>query len=260
VPSATEVGEALSAGSNPLHVLDPRTLAVRYQNAASLALFGPLADQAALDALADPQPGELQALLRNVLHLKTREGHRAFLLETREQGGWLIQEMKDISALELQLDDLCRGLQVDPVSQTLNRRALMYSLVREMSRAQRSGEPLYYLMVGMAGLREAEAQYGEPALDQVIARVADLLRSTLRQTDFIGRCERERLALILPATDAAGAAWVAERSRQLVNAAPLRYDETTLDIRLLSGFAEFRSGDTPEDMAQRAREQIDLPD
>ncbi len=256
MPTADEVGEALAGAIDPLHVLDPRNLAVRYQNAASLALFGPLTDQAALDALIEPQPEGLQPLLRNVLRLNTREGTRAYLLEAKERDGWLVQMLKDINDLELQLDDLCRGLLMDPISQALNQRALMYALVREMARAERNGEPLHYLVISIAGLQEVGVNHGAEAVDYVIATVAGLLYSTLRQTDILGRCDQGRLALVLPCTDAAGAAWVAERSMHLVATAPLNFSDVALDVRLETGFAEFHSGDTPEDMALRARQQV----
>ncbi len=260
MPTADEVAEALSAATeDPLHVLEPSSLTIRYQNAASMQLFGRLADQSSLNALQQPLPEEFQFPLRDILRLNTREGPRAYLLKSRERDGWLVQILKDVSDLELQLDDLCRGVQLDPVSQTLNRRALLYALVREMARAERSGEALHYLVIDLPGLDEIDAKHGGDAVNQVIATVAGLLRSTLRQTDVIGRCERDRLALILPCTDAAGAAWVAERSLQLVEAAPLRFADAELHIGLKTGFAQFRSGDTPEDMALRARQGFDQP-
>ena len=55
--------------------------------------------------------------------------------------------------------------------------------------------------------------HGHPAGDAVLCAFAELLRESVREIDIAGRWGGEEFVLLLPGTDAAGAAQLAERVR-----------------------------------------------
>ena len=82
---------------------------------------------------------------------------------------------------------------------------------------------------------------------------ADLIRSHVRDVDVSGRIGGEEFAILLPDTDAAGAARVAERMRTSLNevAIPLLGGSA---VRVASSFgvAELGPGQTGEDLLRAA--------
>jgi diguanylate cyclase (GGDEF)-like protein len=85
--------------------------------------------------------------------------------------------------------------------------------------------------------------FGHPAGDEVLKRVATLLRESTRIIDCVARYGGEEFAVLLPETDTAGALEVAERIRKRVVSEPFPDRAITLSI----GVAEFpKDGDRAE--------------
>ncbi len=113
-----------------------------------------------------------------------------------------------------------RALQViattDSLTGIANRRKLIAIGDQETRRAQRYGKPLSVLMIDVDRFKQINDRWGHPSGDRVICHIADQLRNTLRTVDSFGRLGGEEFAAILPETDAAGAALVAERLRAAI--------------------------------------------
>jgi diguanylate cyclase (GGDEF)-like protein len=90
--------------------------------------------------------------------------------------------------------------------------------------------------------------HGHQVGDMVLYRVGEACRNRLREVDVIGRMGGEEFAILLPETDAARAAEVAERLRQDIAAAviPLEHGKI-LNITASIGIATFTAADADVD-------------
>src|SRR5262245_13936174 len=101
----------------------------------------------------------------------------------------------------------------DELTGLANVRAFFATLDREVERARRFGTPLGLIMLDLDDFKRVNDDYGHQQGDEVLALVAGVLRDEIRELDTAARYGGEELAVILPQTDAAGAALLAERMR-----------------------------------------------
>lgn len=104
---------------------------------------------------------------------------------------------------------------LDALTGLANRRSLITALERDVARSVRTGEPVAVLMMDIDHFKRINDEYGHPAGDAVICRVAQVLSGRLRSQDIVGRYGGEEFLAVLPATDMAGAYTVAA---QLIHA------------------------------------------
>jgi diguanylate cyclase (GGDEF)-like protein len=126
------------------------------------------------------------------------------------------------------LSDTLRGVaKIDFITGTATRRQLEKTLTQEWLRAQRSSASLTLLLVDIDGFTAYNSHFGEEGGDACLQSVAEALRSVmLRAGDFLSRYEGGKFALLLPETDAQGAATVARRVIESVDALEIRHAES----------------------------------
>ncbi|HEV7846831.1 MAG TPA: diguanylate cyclase [Thermoleophilaceae bacterium] len=111
-----------------------------------------------------------------------------------------------------------RQATTDELTGLANVRAFLSILNREMERSRRFGSPLGLIMIDLDDFKHVNDTYGHQQGDQVLARVAGVLRDASRDLDAAARYGGEELAVILPQTDGAGAEMLAERIRAAIEA------------------------------------------
>jgi diguanylate cyclase (GGDEF)-like protein len=79
-------------------------------------------------------------------------------------------------------------------------------LKAEVSRAQRSGEPLAFAMLDLDQLKSVNDSYGHQVGDQVLRTLARILSERLRSSDVVSRLGGEEFGVLLPEADASRAA------------------------------------------------------
>jgi diguanylate cyclase (GGDEF)-like protein len=104
----------------------------------------------------------------------------------------------------------------DELTGLANVRAFMSILDTEIVRGRRFGHPLGLLMIDLDDFKQINDTYGHQQGDEVLAHVAWELRDASRDLDTVARYGGEELAVVLPQTDAKGAALLAERMRAAV--------------------------------------------
>jgi diguanylate cyclase (GGDEF)-like protein len=113
-------------------------------------------------------------------------------------------------AAELALVDALTGLH--------NRRAFDRDLAQAAADATRENLPLSVALVDVDHFKRYNDTYGHQAGDDVLRRVAAIVRSCLRGPDRVYRIGGEELAVLLPGAQAPDALTVAERVRAAVAA------------------------------------------
>jgi diguanylate cyclase (GGDEF)-like protein len=107
---------------------------------------------------------------------------------------------------------LARLSVTDPLTGLPNRRRLEEALAAEWARAR----PIGFAMIDIDHFKFYNDQYGHPAGDECLRRVAGTLREHVRPNDLVARFGGEEFAVVMPDTDHATTVAVAERLRQAV--------------------------------------------
>jgi len=113
----------------------------------------------------------------------------------------------------LRLEALAR---TDPLTQLLNRRALLQQLATEVERTRRYNAPLSILMIDVDEFKDVNDTHGHLAGDQVLIEVALLLARTARSVDSVARYGGDEFVIAVPETGEAGAIAFAERLRDKI--------------------------------------------
>lgn len=128
--------------------------------------------------------------------------------------------------LHLQLKQQIEALRclanTDVATALANRRRLDETLASEWSRASRAGTPLSLLLIDIDFFKTFNDEYGHPAGDRCLRRVAQVIQDAARRPqDLACRFGGEEFALILPHTHAEGALHVAAEIRDHLTAAAI---------------------------------------
>jgi diguanylate cyclase (GGDEF)-like protein len=115
-------------------------------------------------------------------------------------------------------ETVARQARTDELTGLANVRAFVSIVERELERSRRFDTPLALVMVDIDDFKEVNDSYGHQQGDEVLAHIAEVLRTLSRELDAPARYGGEELAVVLPQTDAAGAQLLAERMREAVQA------------------------------------------
>ncbi|BAN46065.1 sensor domain-containing diguanylate cyclase [Metapseudomonas resinovorans] len=128
-------------------------------------------------------------------------------------------------ALAQQVEAATRLSETDPLTQLSNRRHFERNLHGEWQRFQRHGHATALLMFDLDHFKRINDNHGHPVGDRALAAVARSLRAALREEDCFARWGGEEFIVLLPDTDLAAAAHLAERLRLLVAGADAELPE-----------------------------------
>lgn len=146
---------------------------------------------------------------------------------------------------------------VDSLTGAYNRRFFDELYAREWNRALRESEPLSVILVDIDFFKQFNDLYGHLAGDDCLKKVAGIISgNTQRGTDLVARFGGEEFVLVLPNTDGAGAAIMAERLRRLVEEMEIPHSgsqgigRVTISLGLAGGVP--RRGDSAKELLDAA--------
>lgn len=102
---------------------------------------------------------------------------------------------------------------IDPLTGLANRRAFLGDAEHFMAREPKHGESLTVMLADLDRFKAVNDQFGHAIGDRVLQIFADTITGALRPMDISGRLGGEEFAFLMPGTNAADAARVAERIR-----------------------------------------------
>ncbi len=119
-----------------------------------------------------------------------------------------------------EIDRTRRLARTDPLSGVGNRRAFDEMLQFALAQWRREQKSFALVLADVDHFKWINDTHGHPAGDQVVSQVAQFLRRSVRQEDFVARYGGDEFALILPEVSLQQAVEVAERIRQEVAVTP----------------------------------------
>jgi diguanylate cyclase (GGDEF)-like protein/PAS domain S-box-containing protein len=144
----------------------------------------------------------------------------------------------------------------DPLTGLLNRRAFERELERHVEHAARYGPQGAAILLDIDHFKNVNDTLGHGAGDELIAKVADALRTCIGDTGVISRLGGDEFAVLLPDRDRAGAQSVAHELLGAVRA--LRMSTPSGRLRTVSASVGIAPFDTPGLTGEDALVNADL--
>jgi diguanylate cyclase (GGDEF)-like protein len=142
-----------------------------------------------------------------------------------------VPTLEDVQALEIFMNQAVTAIQSarayettrqmsvrDSLTEAYNHRYFQETLYRELTRHERSGQPLAVAMVDIDDFKKINDRFGHPVGDIVLKGLVQELLKGVREMDTVARYGGEEFALILPETTPEKALVVADRLRSRVAA------------------------------------------
>ncbi len=220
--------------------LEQKGFAWKAENVFKLGNFSFFSQRLHRFLLAMPAP---QFLQNRFTHMQ----QNAVLAPLRGDGGEVgylcltIQDITDAVTFQDRLEQTTKRLeqmsQTDHLTQVANRRHLFDRLSQEMSRTCRIGQPLAVAILDLDHFKSVNDRYGHLCGDQVLVRVASLLKEHLRPYDLVGRYGGEEFCLVLPNTGNEEAAGLLNRLRQALDQTEIAHEDARLRVTFSAGVA-----------------------
>ena len=139
-------------------------------------------------------------VLRDITELKKVQNHLEKATHELQQANAELQELANTDGLT--------GLP--------NRRCFFDRFSLELSRMDRTGHGLCVLILDLDHFKQINDTHGHAEGDNVLRCVANILQSSIRKNDILGRLGGEEFGVVLPDTDIEGARIFAERLRETI--------------------------------------------
>jgi diguanylate cyclase (GGDEF)-like protein len=147
----------------------------------------------------------------------------------------------------------------DGLTGVFNRRYFDDRLMTEFAFAVRHTSPLCVLLADVDHFKRINDEFGHPAGDMVLRRIASELHSGIRTEDVLARYGGEEFAIIARGIDPRGAMLFAERVRSLVESAHIVWEGRRVPVTISLGVAHNQSGlsmPRPESLTAAADEAL----
>ena len=154
-------------------------------------------------------------------------------------------------SIEMAITDALTGL--------FNRRYMENHLGTLVEQAGARGKPLALLALDIDHFKSINDTHGHDAGDDVLRDFALRIKRSIRGIDLACRSGGEEFIIVMPETDMAVAASVAERLRRRIATEPFAISEgtRTIPVTLSIGIATLREGnDTPATLLKRADQAL----
>ncbi|MBB3332531.1 diguanylate cyclase (GGDEF)-like protein/PAS domain S-box-containing protein [Halomonas campaniensis] len=140
----------------------------------------------------------------------------------------------------------------DHLTGAYNRRAFDAALRQSVSKANQDGEPFALLLFDIDHFKSVNDRHGHEMGDEILRRLAQRIRESLRNTDLLARWGGEEFTILLPDTRLQGAATFAERLRRQIADSRIRGLSVTVSI----GITAYRPGDDADRLLSRADDAL----
>jgi len=211
-----------------------------------------------LEALKSTVEQKLDVIQSHVSRHLASEEQRHTTASEREEAlkAKLLDLESEIQGLREQIREAAIKAVRDAVTGLPNRQAYDERMEQEFSRWKRFGEPLALLVWDIDDFKKINDTYGHQSGDKALHAMAEKLKDTIRETDFIARYGGEEFVVLLVGTDLDGAKEAAEKMRQRIEKVGLKANQDIIRMTVSGGIGMFQQGDLPQDVFERADQAL----
>jgi len=136
----------------------------------------------------------------------------------------------------------------DPMTGLPNARSLQIQFDKEAARAERNGSHFQVLMLDLDGFKAVNDTFGHKAGDKLLRELAKVMRSQLRDYDFLARYAGDEFVAMIPETEEVSVEELCQRLEKAVNGFVLPIgDGRFARVGISIGAASYPSGGTTLD-------------
>lgn len=144
----------------------------------------------------------------------------------------------------------------DGLTKLFTRRYFELRLDNEINRAKRYNHRLSLIMLDIDFFKNINDTYGHLIGDNVLIKIAEIIKSNIRQTDIPARYGGEEFAIVLIETDKSIGLNVAEKIRKKVEEYTFVFKDKEEKITISGGVAEYENNITKEELIERADKSL----
>ena len=169
----------------------------------------------------------------------------------------------EVDALMAQLEvsrarilDLEARVEIDPLTEILNRRGFDRELKRSLAYVKRYGTSAALVYIDLDDFKPVNDRHGHAAGDAVLKAIATALVHHVRASDVVARLGGDEFVALLWNVSGPAAATKAAALEKAVLSTPVRWGSSTLVVGASTGVALLGALDTPEAVLARADEAM----
>jgi diguanylate cyclase (GGDEF)-like protein len=179
----------------------------------------------------------------------TKTPARAVAIRLAAEVARLAAELKASRARAAELES---RVDVDPLTETLNRRGFERELKRSIAYVKRYGVSAALVYLDLDEFKPVNDRHGHAAGDAVLRAIASALVRNVRASDVVARIGGDEFVVLLWNISGSAAAAKAAALEAAVYATPVRWGASTLVVGASAGMAMIGPLDTPTDVLVRA--------
>jgi diguanylate cyclase len=182
------------------------------------------------------------------------KGIRKVLLEQQARDEERLQSLaRKLDEMRTELDEAKAEALVDPLTELANRAGLDRALEEALAVARAGASEMTLFMMDIDHFKKVNDNYGHPAGDEVLRKVArQLIRSFPRKDDIVARYGGEEFVALCRSVGKEHAPMLAERARAAVEKLLIDTENETVAVTISIGFAVHQVGESAAEILKRA--------
>jgi diguanylate cyclase (GGDEF)-like protein len=175
---------------------------------------------------------------------------------SRSEAMRLAQEVellaRQLEQSRARITDLEAKVDIDPLTELLNRRGFERELKRSVAYIKRYGTSAALVYLDLDGFKPVNDRHGHAAGDGVLKAIAAALVRHVRASDVVARVAGDEFVILLWNVSGPAAVAKAAALERAVYSTPVRWGASTLVVGASAGVALIGALDAPSDLLARA--------
>ncbi len=189
----------------------------------------------------------------------TKSGEKRWISHICQQVEFVVSGLRgfrasnsDITDRKQLEHDLKHAALHDHLTGLMNRRFMMEQLKNQIFQYQRTQKVFSIVISDIDDFKSVNDNYGHECGDEVLKKVAGMLKSLLRKQDFVCRWGGEEFMIILPDTPLKGAREVAEKLRSTIESKSMLYQGCKIKVTMSFGVHQYDCAEMPDPCIRKA--------